>query len=178
MVEIKCSMPRCNKKMYAKKLCQMHWVRLRQYGDPRYGDTIYSGCRVSTCDGDHHAKGYCMQHYYPMYSYPRRRMKELEDRQTEYPDGFSTVKNLAVMILLRAMFDWQDHGERLITYDDTAQNDDQKRIDELTIYSGTENPRQELLQFYNSDWFTDLATIAEIDPDNMRSILGITSETV
>lgn len=51
----------CMKKVHAKGLCDMHYQRLRIYGNTN--EIIIKKCTIENCNLKHHAKGLCDMHY-------------------------------------------------------------------------------------------------------------------
>lgn len=62
----KCSIEGCNNEHRALGYCQMHYVRLKKYGDPNITQTIMNStrsCSIEECDVKHYAKGLCKKHH-------------------------------------------------------------------------------------------------------------------
>jgi len=61
-----CSIEGCERRVKAKGLCNMHYVRLQKYGStddrPRRSKNT-NPCSVAGCNRIVHAKGYCLKHY-------------------------------------------------------------------------------------------------------------------
>lgn len=59
-----CTMPDCDTRVAARGLCNKHYSRWKQHGDPTvFLPVRYHGCAVDGCDGDHKSSGYCLKHY-------------------------------------------------------------------------------------------------------------------
>lgn len=56
-----CSIPDCERKHFAKDLCNMHYRRLWRHGST---DSLNrTTCTIQGCDLKHEAKGFCIMHY-------------------------------------------------------------------------------------------------------------------
>lgn len=64
-----CTIDNCNKAHQAKGFCQMHYMRIKRYGDPtvtkKAPSHYYKHCMVTDCAGDPKSggRGYCNRHY-------------------------------------------------------------------------------------------------------------------
>lgn len=60
-----CSYEGCSRPMYCKKLCSLHYGRLRLHGDPSITKkrTSVKRCSVDGCDSESYAKNMCIKHY-------------------------------------------------------------------------------------------------------------------
>lgn len=78
-----CHIEGCGRNVVARRLCGLHYQRLKRNGDPlktRYRE----GCAVSGCEGKHKAQGYCNMHY--------RRFKKHGDPNYDRGTGAKTKK--------------------------------------------------------------------------------------
>lgn len=64
MSEKICSVEGCEKKMLAKRMCQMHYLRVKKHGDPHYTRPTRAeiGCKFAGCDKPHDQHGFCHTH--------------------------------------------------------------------------------------------------------------------
>lgn len=59
-----CSIDGCEKPINCRKLCGMHYWRLRAYGDPMFKRAkVVRTCSVDGCDGAVSGRGVCNKHY-------------------------------------------------------------------------------------------------------------------
>jgi hypothetical protein len=62
-----CSIEGCERKPYAKGICEMHRKRIATHGDPsvvKVREPITPHCSVEGCGRKHNAKGFCVPHYH------------------------------------------------------------------------------------------------------------------
>lgn len=57
-----CTVPGCFKPFLAKGMCNMHWWRVKRYGDPNFTSFNFK-CKVEGCGRKHRAKGWCSKHF-------------------------------------------------------------------------------------------------------------------
>jgi hypothetical protein len=62
MTDKTCSVDDCEKKLYAKGLCNMHYNRQKRTGSVE-GRKVQSNCDFPGCDRGHYGKGLCEGHY-------------------------------------------------------------------------------------------------------------------
>lgn len=58
-----CSIPDCEKKLAARGLCQMHYLRLKRHGDVNTVKRAKRACAVEGCDRTHYGHGLCQTHF-------------------------------------------------------------------------------------------------------------------
>lgn len=58
-----CSVMGCGRPVRAREMCNLHYKRWRQHGDPTvFLPARYDGCSVGGCTGKHKQSGYCNKH--------------------------------------------------------------------------------------------------------------------
>lgn len=62
-----CKVSECNRQVYVKKLCRLHYHRVRKTGEPGPPDALRvpanSTCKAPGCDRRARGQGWCMSHY-------------------------------------------------------------------------------------------------------------------
>lgn len=75
-----CSFSDCNNKLFSRGLCNKHYRKTRSLSQLDLGDT--KKCTVENCGEIHHARGYCMNHYFTFIKRPKKiEQKKLKAQQ-------------------------------------------------------------------------------------------------
>lgn len=64
-----CSVDGCGNKYRSKGLCNKHYQRLLNHGDPLFGEFKETICSLAGCGGKILAAGLCRKHYWRMYKH-------------------------------------------------------------------------------------------------------------
>lgn len=92
-----CSIIDCNKIVYCKDLCTLHYARKKRYGDPN-SPSLHSvrqeKCIVDECDNKWFSKGYCEKHYqrWRKYGDPNIMLRNENGKGTIDDSGYKRFK--------------------------------------------------------------------------------------
>ena len=91
-MQTECSIPECNKPLFARRWCAAHYTRWKRHGDPLKGSSPKIRnhlCGKEDCSEPHHANGLCQHHHWRQYKRPPTGVCSIEDcTQPAYRRGW------------------------------------------------------------------------------------------
>lgn len=89
MTKAICSIDGCDKPVNCRKLCGMHYWRLRTYGDPMHKrPKVVRTCSVDGCKDEVVGRGLCNKHYLRLMNHGTTDKLKAGDRATSLEDAF------------------------------------------------------------------------------------------
>lgn len=185
-----CSFDGCERPTYCKKLCSLHYGRLRLHGDPGVTNkrTTVKTCTVECCSNEHYSKGMCITHYMRVRSHgdphTRMRMGPKPGKTSTFVEsgdtpsrrwGYSRMKSGYVIVyppgrrsLLEHRYVMEQHIGRPLRRGETIHHKngvrDDNRIENLELWSTSQPKGQRVVD--KIEWAEQLLR----DYDDVRQL--------